>query len=67
MATSCTLDFYVRESQTVYTCDFVLAEMQHPVAVVSVTQRQQTSCSFDFIRIRKSKKNRQYNGQKKKV
>jgi hypothetical protein len=51
MATSCTLDFYVRESQTVYTCDFVLAEMQHPVAVVSVTQRQQTSCSYDFFSV----------------
>jgi hypothetical protein len=51
MATSCTLDFYVRESQTVYTCDFVLAEMQYPVAVVSVTQRQQTSCSFDFFSV----------------
>jgi hypothetical protein len=39
------------EKVTVYTCDFVLAEMQHHVAVVSVTQRQQTSCSFDFFSV----------------
>jgi len=51
MATSCTLDFYVRESQTVYTCDFVLAEMQHPVAVFSVTERQQTFYSYEIFSV----------------
>ena len=51
MATSCTLDFYVRESQTVYTCDFVLAEMHNPVAVFSVTERQQTFYSYEFVSV----------------